>query len=34
MLTSNQILDVKPIGMVFQVVKTPADTGGRALEME
>jgi mannose-6-phosphate isomerase-like protein (cupin superfamily) len=34
MLTANQTLDMKPIGMVFQIVKTPADTNGRTLEME
>ena len=34
MLTANQTLDMKPIGMVFHIVKTPADTNGRTLEME
>jgi len=34
MLSTTQTLDMTPIGMVFHVVKTSADTGGRSLEME
>ena len=34
MLTANEILDMTPIGMVFTVIKTPADTNGETLEME
>jgi len=34
MLTSNQTLDMTPIGMIFHIVKTPAETHGQALEME
>ena len=34
MVTAKQTLDMTPIGMVFHIVKTPADTGGQSLEME
>jgi hypothetical protein len=34
MLTSNQTLDMTPIGGVFRVVKTPQETNGQSLEME
>jgi mannose-6-phosphate isomerase-like protein (cupin superfamily) len=34
MLTSNQTLDMSPIGMIFHIVKTPRQTNGRSLEME
>lgn len=29
MLTSNQTLDMTPIGMIFHIVKTPAETHGQ-----
>lgn len=34
MLTSHQTLDMTPIGMIFHIKKTPAETHGQALEME
>lgn len=34
MLTPNQTLDMTPIGMVFHITKTPAETNGQSLEME
>ena len=34
MLSANHILDMTPIGMVFQIVKTSKETNGQSLEME
>jgi mannose-6-phosphate isomerase-like protein (cupin superfamily) len=34
MLTANQTLDMTPMGMIFHIVKTPADTNGQSMEME
>jgi mannose-6-phosphate isomerase-like protein (cupin superfamily) len=34
MLTSNQTLDMTPIGMIFHIAKTPIETNGRTLEIE
>src|SRR3954470_17195851 len=34
MQTANRTLDMTQIGMVFHIVKTPADTKGESLEME
>ncbi len=34
MLTSNQTLDMTPVGMIFHIVKTPGETQGQSLEME
>ena len=34
MLTPNQTLDMTPIGMIFHIVKTSAETDGQRLEME
>ncbi|MBC7922847.1 MAG: cupin domain-containing protein [Ferruginibacter sp.] len=34
MVTLNQTLDMTPLGMIFHVTKTPAETNGHSLEME
>jgi mannose-6-phosphate isomerase-like protein (cupin superfamily) len=34
MLATSQTLDMTPIGMIFRILKTPADTAGQSLEME
>ena len=34
MTTVSETLDMTPIGMIFQVVKTAEETGGQSLEME
>jgi mannose-6-phosphate isomerase-like protein (cupin superfamily) len=34
MLTSNHILDMTPIGMIYHIMKTPHQTNGQSLEME
>ena len=34
MLTSNQMLDMTPIGMIFRITKTAEQTNGQSLEME
>ncbi len=34
MITTNQTLDMTPIGMVFYIIKTAGDTNGKSLEME
>jgi len=33
MVTKNQILDMSPLGMIFTVLKTGNDTGGRSLDL-
>ena len=33
MVTKNQILDMTPIGMVFTVLQTAADTDGKSLDL-
>jgi mannose-6-phosphate isomerase-like protein (cupin superfamily) len=33
MVTKNQILDMTPIGMVFTVLRTAADTNGKSLDL-
>ena len=34
MLTPNQTLDMRPIGLIFHIIKTPEQTNGQSLEME
>lgn len=33
MATTGQILNLRPLGMIFTVLKTSADTGGKSLEL-
>jgi mannose-6-phosphate isomerase-like protein (cupin superfamily) len=33
MVTKNQILDMTPLGMIFTVLRTGKDTGGKSLEL-
>jgi mannose-6-phosphate isomerase-like protein (cupin superfamily) len=34
MLTKDQVLDMKSIGMIFRIIKTGVETNGQSLEME
>jgi mannose-6-phosphate isomerase-like protein (cupin superfamily) len=34
MATKDQLLDMTPVGMIFKVLKSSADTGGKSLDLE